>query len=213
MKLFVHIPKSAGMTIRHSAAINGRIMTAVRGNHISPEYSDRLLATMTRHNDHHGYEHARWRDWRQDLRDKHKAFAVIRNPWTRVASRYWFVKMIIEVQKKVPPSYADTSSFEAFLEERHIWGGKEFFWHRAVRGWCPAFDYVTDDAGNIVCDIIRFENLNEDLCKYFGLAEMTGPRNVTVYPKQQIYTNKTIQIVADWYKKDIDTWGYDYGTN
>jgi hypothetical protein len=36
---------------------------------------------------------------------------------------------------------------------------------------------------------------------------------VTGY-KQSTYTDyyndKTIQIVADWYKKDIDYWGFDF---
>ena len=35
-------------------------------------------------------------------------------------------------------------------------------WHRAVRCWYPAFDHVSDEEGNNRCDIIRFENLNEE---------------------------------------------------
>ena len=199
------------MTVRHSVLLKDRILTAGRPNLVSPRYADDLLATMTASGDHHGYEHARWRDWRADLRKNHKAFAIIRNPWDRVASRYWFAKKVIEVQKIVSPSYVDVSSFEAFLEERHQWGGKRFFWHRAIRGWYPAFDHVSDDTGRIRCDILRFETLEADLCKYFGLDEMTGPRNVTAYGNGTgVYTDKTIQIVADWYAKDIETWGYDF---
>ena len=211
MKLFIHIPKNAGMTVRRSELLKGRIMLASRGNHTSLKYSDDLLRTMNASGDHHGYEHARWRDWRADLREKHKAFAIIRNPWDRVASRYWFAKKVIEVEGTAPVGYADVSSFEAFLEERHKWGGKRFYWHRAIRGWYPAFDHVSDDTGRIRCDILRFETLNADLCAYFGLAEMTGPRNVTAYGNGTgVYTDKTIQIVADWYAKDIETWGYDF---
>ena len=214
MKLFIHIPKNAGMTIRCSALLKGRIMVASSGNHKSGEYSRAVLATMEKHGDVHGFEHARWRDWREDLRKDYPAFAVIRNPWSRVASRYWFAKKVIEREKKQPPEYADISSFEAFLEERHKWGGKEYFWHRAIRGWFPAFDHVSDKDGQIRCDIIRFESLNADLCRYFGFDKMTGPRNVThrinPVPYQSVYTEKTIQIVGDLYQKDVDTWGYDF---
>ena len=215
MRIFVHIPKNAGMTIRRSRLLNGRIMVASPGNHKNREYTAGLLSTMQKSGDASGYEHARWRDWRKDLRDEHTAFAVIRNPWDRVASRYWFAKKVIEREKKIPSSYADVSSFEAFLEERHTWGGKEYYWHRAVRGWFPAFDHVSDEEGNIRCDIIRFESLNADLCRYFDLKEMTRAHNVThrKNPPPSLYTYKTIQIIADLYKKDIDTWGYDFDSN
>ena len=29
---------------------------------------------------------------------------------------------------------------------------------------------------------------------------------------QDLYNEKTIQIVADWYKDDIEMWGYDFDT-
>lgn len=212
-KLFIHIPKNAGMTIRRSPMINNRIMLAGSNVHKSPVYSQAVLEKMNSLGDHHGFEHARWRDVHPSVRDRNIAFAVIRNPWDRVVSRYFFAKKVIEVEKKVSPEYADVSSFEAFLEERHKWGEEKYMWHRAVRGWYPAFDHVSDDGGTVRCDIIRFENLDVDLCKYFNLTSMSKARNVTAVNKgtyQDVYTPETIQIVADWYKKDIDHWGYDF---
>lgn len=212
-KLFIHIPKNAGMTIRRSPMLNNRIMLAGSNIHKSPEYSQAVLDKMNSLGDHHGFEHARWRDVHPSIRDRNNAFAVIRNPWDRVVSRYFFAKKVIEVEKKVSKQYADVSSFEAFLEERHKWGNEKYMWHRAVRGWYPAFDHVSDDSGRVRCDIIRFENLNTDLCRYFNLVEMSAARNVTAINKgtyRDVYTDKTIQIVADWYKKDIEHWGYDF---
>ena len=212
-KLFIHIPKNAGMTIRRSPMLNNRIMLAGSNIHKSPEYSQAVLDKMNSLGDHHGFEHARWRDIHPSIRDRNNAFAVIRNPWDRVVSRYFFAKKVIEVEKKVSKQYADVSSFEAFLEERHKWGNEKYMWHRAVRGWFPAFDHVSDDSGRVRCDIIRFENLNTDLCRYFNLVEMSAARNVTAINKgtyRDVYTDKTIQIVADWYKKDIEHWGYDF---
>jgi hypothetical protein len=214
-KLFIHIPKNAGMTIRRSPMLNNRIMLAGSNIHKSPEYSQAVLDKMNSLGDHHGFEHARWRDVHPSIRDRNNAFAVIRNPWDRVVSRYFFAKKVIEVEKKVSKEYADVSSFEAFLEERHKWGNEKYMWHRAVRGWYPAFDHVSDDSGRVRCDIIRFENLNDDLCKYFNIAEMSKARNVTAINSgtyRDVYTPETIQVVADWYKKDIEHWGYDFDT-
>jgi hypothetical protein len=165
--------------------------------------------------DHHGIEHARWRDLNVDYRKQFGAFAVVRNPWDRVVSRYFFAKKVITVEKKVDPSYANVSSFEAFLDERHKWGTSPFMWHRAVRGWYPAFDHICDDEGRVKCDIIRFENLNEDLIKYFNIPKMSRARNVTALNNatyREVYTKDTAQIVGDWYKNDIDYFGFDFDT-
>lgn len=213
-RLFIHIPKNAGTTIRLSPLLTDKIIPAGEQNHKSASYSRAVKAKMDSLGDHHGFEHARWRDLSESAQ-QYTAFAVIRNPWDRVVSRYFFAKKVIEVEQKVRPDYADVSSFEAFLEERFKWINEDYMWHRAVRGWHPAFEYVTDTDGHIRCDILRFENLNSDLCKYFDIDMMTRARNVTGLNKgsyRDLYTPETIQIVADWYKLDIDTWGYDFDT-
>lgn len=214
-RLFIHIPKNAGMTIRRSDILKNKMIVARPVIYKTPKYSQELLATMNKTKDHQGFEHARWRDIDPRITNTHRSFAIIRNPWDRVVSRFFFAKLVIEVQKKSPQSYANTSSFEAFLEERHEWGGKEYMWHRAIRGWYPAFDHVSDESGKIQCDCLRFENLENDLCRYFDIPKMTRPRNVTGLNKgsyMDIYNKKTIQIVADWYEKDIVTWGFDFDT-
>jgi len=214
-KIFVHIPKNAGMTIRHSAFLKDKILVNNQDTHKSREYTQELLDTMAMTGDHHGIEHARWKDLKSDYTNHFGAFAVIRNPWDRVVSRYFFAKKVIEVERKVDASYADVSSFEAFLEERHKWGNQPFMWHRAIRGWYPALDHVSDNAGNVRCDIIRFEQLNADLIKYFNIPQMSRARNVTALNEgsyRDMYNAETAKIVGDWYKDDIDYFGYDFGT-
>ena len=212
-KIFIHIPKNAGTTIRLSPILKDRLIEATPDVHKSREYSRAVKAHMDKIGDHHGYEHARWRDLDPNITSAYPAFAVIRNPWDRVVSRYFFAKKLIEVEKKERVGKHKIDSFEHFLEERFEWGNMEYMWHRAVRGWYPAYDYVTDEKDNIRCDLLRFENLNDDLCKYFDIPIMSRARNVTALNKgsyRDIYNDKTIQIVADWYQKDIDTWGYDF---
>lgn len=218
-KIFVHIPKNGGMTIRRNPELRQKVLLATPNNHINKQYTKGLARVMEENGDHYGFEHARWRDWNQDIRENHSAFAIIRNPWSRVVSRFEFAKKVIYLEENSDhygqEDYIDCSSFEAFLETRHEWGGKKFFWHRAVRGWYPAFDYVSDENGKVKCDILRFEHYSDDIKSYLGVLSNPPPRNVTGY-KQSTYTDyyneKTIQIVADWYKSDIDYWGYDFDT-
>ena len=214
-KMFVHIPKCAGMTIRKSPQLAPFLVVATPNNHKSKEYTAGLHKAMRKSGDHHGNEHARWRDLKPSVRNLYDSFAVARNPWDRVVSRYFFAKKVIEVEKKEPVGKHNIDSFEHFLEERLEWGGKEYYWHRAIRGWYPAVDHVCDSRGELKCDMMRFEHLNDDLCKYFDIDEMSRARNVTDLNKgtyRDLYNDKTIQIVADWYKADIEMWGYDFDT-
>ncbi len=206
---FIHIPKNGGMSIRKAPELKQRITTSTKNNHISPEYTNNLLKTMNKYNEHHGYEHARWRDLKESLKNG-KSFAIVRNPWSKVVSRYTFMQLAFKLGSK----YVEKSlSFEEFLEERHTWGGKEYFWHRAIKGWYPQLEHVVDDDMNLRCDILRFEYFNEDVMKYFNLKTPLNPRNVSNIIKRDykgFFTPITQEIVADWYKKDIEFFGFTF---
>ena len=176
-KLFIHIPKNAGMTIRGSEVFQDKILPVQRKwianfkdfNNAMKQYGER---------DVKGVEHARWRDVSSIITDQYQAFAVVRNPWSKVVSRYLFAKEAVQ-RGNIDPSYADTRSLEHFLHERNKWFDKKYTWYRAIRGWHPQLDHVTDLDGNVRCDILRVEHLKEDVLKYFNMTEMPRSRNVT----------------------------------
>lgn len=202
MRLFVHIPKNGGQTIRRG--LPGRIIVASSGNHISPQYTTELHNMMEMHKEHHGNEHARWRDWRKDLRDKYRAFAIVRNPWSRVVSRYTFARRIKGYQ-------SGKQSFSEFLEERHIYGERPYYWHRPIRGWYQQKDYVTDESGGLRCDVLRFAT--DDVCQYFKLSEplrVRGVSNIDGKDYRDFYGDEEYDIVADWYQKDIEYFGFTF---
>ena len=97
-KLFIHIPKNAGMTIRRSDVLQNKIIVARPNIFKTSRYSQDLLTTMKITGDHHGFEHARWKDIHPRITNSHTSFAIIRNPWDRVVSRFFFAKLAIEVQ-------------------------------------------------------------------------------------------------------------------
>ncbi len=182
---FVHIPKTGGVTIRKAPELKDIISTSGSKTHISEEYTKKLLETMNQYREHHGYEHARWRDLKPEIRQR-KCFSIVRNPWSKVVSRYTF---LLHEFSRIGSTIRKNSnykkcSFEEFLEERHVWGNKEYFWHRAIRGWYPQFDHVSSDNGILMCDILRLEKFNEDVGKYFNLNNPLRPRNISNIDKK-----------------------------
>lgn len=213
MKFFIHIPKNGGMTIRHSDVLKKKIMIAKKDKLRNPSYVKSLKNKMRSTGDHHGIEHARYRDVNPAFLNN-GAFAIVRNPWSKVVSRFMFAKQVMD-SGNAPSTYADVSSLEAFIEERHKWGNQEYMWHRAVRGWYPQMDHVVDHKGKVCCDIIRLEHMNQDLEKYFNISEMSRARNIThtKVDYKSLYNDRTIQTIADWYKVDIDYWDFDFDTS
>jgi hypothetical protein len=77
MKLFVHIPKNGGMTIRKNMDIRKQVLLAQPDHHINKKYTKGLVEKMKKTQDHQGYEHAPLRYWRSDLRDQFRAVAIV----------------------------------------------------------------------------------------------------------------------------------------
>jgi Sulfotransferase domain len=211
--LFIHIPKNAGVSVRKSPVLQNRLVGAEPYFHKSRAYTRELARYMSERGEHHGFHHARWRDIHPDVRTRLQLVAIIRNPWARTVSRYRFARLAMQ-NGKAKANYA-ADSFEAFLEERHQYGGLPFYWHRVVRGWYPQADYVVDDEGLVTVDLLRHEDLDADVMRYFALSEPLRKRNLSgtgAFDYRSYYSPASIQIVADWYKADIELFGFDFDT-
>jgi hypothetical protein len=211
--IFIHVPKNAGVGLRKMPELSWSLVAAYPHFHRSRAYTRGLTEAMAEAGEHHGNLHARWRDLDPRVTQRLRAVAIVRNPWARTVSRYRFGRLAVEQGKRPPEWMPD--SFEGFLEQRHEDGARPYFWHRAVRGWYPQADYVTDEAGAIRADVLRFEHLDAEVPRYFGVDEPARKRNVTVNAKgdwRDFYTERTRQIVADWYARDIELFGFDFDT-
>ena len=217
--LFIHIPKNGGFALSKSDQLKDKLFFINSRAMHSVEYVLAVKQKMDSLKLNYQFGHCRWRDLHPDIQSKYigKTVAVVRNPWSRVVSQYTFAKQIVEENPMNinPTSLRPGASFEEFLQLRHIWGKAPYFWHRTTVGWYPQFDYVTDVDGNLKADILSFENYEEDTNKYFKLNQKIPERNVSNKSKKDyrdFYTKQTIQIIADWYKKDIDYFGFDFDT-
>ena len=156
------------------------------------------------------FGHDRWKDIPRDIRYIHQSFAVIRNPWARMVSRY-----VMGIPTSNTNDHGTTwNTFEEFLETRYVWTDKE--WNDPIRSWNTQYDYVCDENDVVRCDILRLEFIDDELSPYLNLNTPYIVReNVGDYTRnyQDYYNEQTIQIVADWYEQDIDYWGFDFDTS
>ena len=216
-QIFIHIPKNGGMTLYNAnkPIFNNRLIWAnkdllnkkhVRAARLSKNWTGDMR-----------FSHARWRDYNQSVTNKHQAFAFIRNPWSRVISRYTYA-----LKKRKAKHWRYGRSLEGFLEERHEDEKIPFYWYRAIRGWDQQLDHITSESGELKCDILRFEHYSEDTVKYLNLQSPLPAYNVsngnnlngTVVNKKdykEFYNDTTREIVAQWYKPDIDFFGFTFG--
>jgi hypothetical protein len=193
-RLFVHIPKNAGSSVKKAG------VEAVRPLALRRDYFQELRRAMRREGLTHHAGHARWRDLHPDFQER-ECFAVVRNPYSRVVSRYTFLcKMLAERGEKTP-------SFREWMETRWQYKDKPFWWHRTTMNWYPQVDHITDEKGEIRCRIFRQENLGE-LEDCLGVKLERKNRSNPGTPWQEFYNEGLKKIVREWYKEDFEKLGY-----
>lgn len=212
-RLFIHIPKNGGMSIRQAPQLQGNLVLAHRRRLKSKSYANALRDHMASTGAQPGYEHARLRDVDVSVRKGTKAFAIVRNPWSRTVSRFKFALQTRNHDGARPE--ISKATFEEFLQERETWLDEPFFWHRAIRGWYPQADYVLDENNEIGADILRQEFLGEELKTFLQIDGTLEKRNIsksTHSGYRDLYDDRTIQLIADWYVRDIEIFGFDFDT-
>ena len=222
LKLFIHVPKNGGRTLQRSKEVRAKVIPN-SAESIKTEHHKAMAKVMKQYGEHvgSGMQHARWRDIKPEISSNRPAFAIIRNPWSKVVSRYTFNERIVRRRKKSHNYHS--MSFEEFLDERHEMITRPYFWHRAVRNWYQQKDHVVDEEGILRCDILRLEHFGSDVVKYLDLKKVPDIRNVSngkiIDNKitdrkdyKEFYNDKTKQIIADWYKDDIEFFGFDFDT-
>ena len=224
-KIFIHIPKNGGFSIHKCTRVEG--FNNPEPNHLDAKYL-RNLRQYSRGKPHSvGVGHCRWRDLDVTHRkNAGQSVAVIRNPWSKLVSQYLFKYRLIVRRKNYSLSEIFNilpESFEEFLELRHgILTETQYNWHRTTVSFSLQKDYVTDVKGALKCDILRFEHYDEDTMKYFNLDKPIGVGNVSNgqvdnegkiinrIDYRDFYNDTTKQIVSDWFKEDIDFFGFTF---
>lgn len=210
--IFIHIPKCAGSTIE-------RIFGTYPFKWDEVDY-DKLVGWDKETNIH--LQHATCQEIvdnnyiDKNIWDEYTKFTVIRNPWSRVISDYHFMKK----QWMNDKERINNAPLKDYLNNdgrfKDVLTDKTSLLYRGDHK-TSLYDYLHIDDKLVVDHIIRFENLQSDFiefCKKFNInintkLKMTKPGHWgSNYKSFYDETNKN--LVAEIYKKDIETFKYNF---
>lgn len=209
--IFIHIPKTAGSSIQHHLQnYSDDVISELKGQEgewINPEG---ILEVFELQNEF-GSKHARLKDyyekWDENKRgdiDNYFKFCVVRNPWDRAISFFWYNNLIdlcfhkkdFDKNKFIEQTnFEDCVSFCSHEDKVKM----DYFikYERLQRD----FDFVCDRLSIPHC---RLKNLN-------AVAQRDG-----VFYKgkkihyRDLYDSEMIQHVKKTYAEDIDRFGYTF---
>ncbi len=195
---FIHVQKTAGLSI-HKALLGW-----------APEAQQRLPG-LDACRDPLRNRHLHACDLRgfvgEDSWKELFSFAFVRNPWDRLVSWY---NMCLE-RPTTPFMHRvrqDARSFDDFLT---MTSGL------AERTTYNQIDYVANERGEILVDFVgRFEALRTDfqhVCDKIGMPFWLPHINRgQAVDYRSYYTRETRDLVAERFRRDIEAFGYEFGT-
>jgi Sulfotransferase family len=153
-------------------------------------------------------------------------FAVVRNPWDRMLSEYNFQRKKNSLRKEKLFALDDAGHARSFREwveaalrdpfhyEPRRWGGEVT---EGIHRWSPQVDWISLNGQIAVDRVLRMENLEndfEDVRRLLGKpAEGLPCRNWKFHLHySHYYDESTKRLVGDYYARDIEAFGYRYGS-
>jgi len=155
------------------------------------------------------------RNWGGFRHPDYLVFAVVRNPWSRfVSGLEWLRRRVYHAQGTLGPDYYARNDIRTILEEVPKLLPVQSHDRRHLT-WSH-LDMLVDASGRFLADVVlRFENLErdyKDLCRRIGKPYVQLPHvnKGNDRPYQEYYDDETRERVGDFFKKDIEYFGYRF---
>jgi chondroitin 4-sulfotransferase 11 len=136
-------------------------------------------------------------------------FTLVRNPWDKVVSHY-------EYRRKKNKTEIASRNIPFSDWVRMTYGeNKDTFYYNNPRSFQPQVEWLKDNEGNISIDFIgKFESIDKDFIQIktiIGLdAELPHLNASKRVDYQSYYDDETRDIVARWFREDIEVFGYKF---
>jgi len=136
-------------------------------------------------------------------------FTLVRNPWDKVVSHY-------EYRRKRNKTDLATQDIPFAEWVKKTYGpDKDPFYYNNPKAFQPQVEWLKDDEGKISIDFVgKFESINEDfeqIKNAIGLdAELPHLNASKRAGYRTYYDDETREIVAQWFREDIEAFGYRF---
>ena len=209
--LFIHIPKSSGTSIAASVPVlvpreqyveSSRVATArmdPRGYHLITNPQNMIKHTPYNYLD------------KSFLNSIDRAFAVVRNPWSRIVSLYNHGE-VVSNRTAGTFYYQPKISFDEFLNRMNTFRmTPSYYWNHPYDQWGIQLDWIVKQ-NKVKSDILRYEYITSDLSKYFNADVDLKRENIGVYKDHytEYYSDEQRKMVADWFRLDIEHFGFTF---
>src|SRR5688572_22119783 len=176
---FIHIPKNAGQSVRDALYLQDDVSLSEPFHYRYVDISERYGPSL-------------------------RYFAVVRNPWSRTASRFHYAKQNSVRWSPEDPrrKYITTATFSDFIRDRRILpipAHPGMPWMGPLNSWFNQLEWLRDRNGEIACDCLRLEHLSQDLPAYLERRIELSHRNATrqQYDYRAMYSPELAETVAE----------------
>lgn len=244
--LFIHIPKTAGSSIEEILYLNNykesRPQKALK-KYASVQILKREYSDLKKVSKYHLPLSVYQSSIANKIKNNYHLFAVVRNPYERIISdfRFWVSQfypehhqssihrnrnLCLEIKDIIPDLKINSENLNLFVH--HVLGEKHYNFSVLDGHLIPMNEYTHKKInkhgkkrGYIpVCDILRFENLDEDFNKLIKKLELNIPLNstkTTVHNKSRGQTltledldHESLKLIKKRYILDFKLFKYSY---
>ncbi len=145
----------------------------------------------------------------KDKWNKAYKFTLVRNPWDKVVSHYEY-----RLKRNKTEVASRNISFPEWVKKTYG-QDKDPFYYNNPKSFQPQVEWLKDDEDKISVDFVgKFESINEDfnqIKSVIGLdAELPHLNASKRAGYQTYYDDETREIVAHWFREDIEVFGYHF---
>jgi hypothetical protein len=202
--IFIHISKTAGTSLEevlvHGAVPDDKSITT-ENQPIPMKLKGKL------------YKHRMLKDYDAELVNDYFTFSIVRNPWDRAVSRYFWDR---QMERKSVKPFDD---FRGFILARR--GLKPSHWNlkkKPSQKYASQYDYLEYEGTVGVDKVWRFERLDKDyqeIARRLKLGDVPLPQ---VFPTKHLpywkyYDDETEDIVRKAYIDDVRVFNYQFGNS